>query len=316
MLRSLPDEIRRVFDRYVTTEYVTMGAGDQPIVWPVTPYVGAGGTCLDVCTGLGYPKKARDAQSNPRVALLFSDPTGSGLDDAPAVLVQGTAIVDDEDLDANRERYERESLAKLPATKKLMPPKPLRRYFTWYFARIYVHVRPERVFAWPRGDVTADPEIFLADKAEVRSGHSEAPPVPHPAPQGGSTAWHERLDDIEEGVIAIESPDGWPFAFRVPLSADGVAGELRLGREPMGAPLQPGLACLTVHRHAPDFSWQVNFQARGDLSEDERGWLFRPHRVIEGMELPPTSALERYRRNWSKMQRFRRTAKRELAERR
>ena len=56
-------------------------------------------------TGLGYPKKAKDARANPKVAMLFSDPTGSGLDDPPQVLVQGTADVDDRDLDANRERY-------------------------------------------------------------------------------------------------------------------------------------------------------------------------------------------------------------------
>src|SRR4051794_25168057 len=122
MLGSLPDDIRRVFERYVTTEYVTIGSGSQPIAWPVTPYVDPGGKCLDVTTGLGYPKKARDAERNPHVALLFSNPTGSGLDDPPSVLVQGTAHVDDADLDANRERYEREALAKLPGAASALPP--------------------------------------------------------------------------------------------------------------------------------------------------------------------------------------------------
>jgi hypothetical protein len=313
MLHSLPDEIRQVFDRFITTEYVTIGAGAQPITWPVTPYVDSNGKCLDVTTGLGYPKKARDAESNPHVALLFSDPTGSGIENAPMVLVQGTATVDDTDLDANRERYERESLAKLPATKSAMPPKPLRRFFLWYFARIYVHVRPERIFVWEGGDVTREPELFLADQAEVRSGHSEAPDVAHHAPEGGATAWDPRLDEATEAVIAIESPDGWPFAARVPVKADGRT--VRVLAEPLGAPMQPGLACLCVHRHAPDFSWQVNFHARGDLVEDENGWMFLPHKIVGGFELPPGSMLERYKVNWSKMQRFRKVAKRELAAR-
>ena len=36
------------------------------------------GGAIDVTTGLGYPKKANDAAANPKVALLFSEPTGSG----------------------------------------------------------------------------------------------------------------------------------------------------------------------------------------------------------------------------------------------
>ena len=77
-------------------------------------------------TGLGYPKKAYDARANPKVALLFSDPTGSGIDEPPMVLVQGIARVDDRDLDANRERYWEESVEKLPATKDMHPPEFLR----------------------------------------------------------------------------------------------------------------------------------------------------------------------------------------------
>ena len=37
-----------------------------------------------------------------------------------------TAEVDDRDLDANRERYFRESSLKLPATRTMHPPRPIR----------------------------------------------------------------------------------------------------------------------------------------------------------------------------------------------
>ena len=124
MTSSLPRATRECFERFITTEYTTVDARQQPITWPVTPYYAQGGATIDVTTGLGYPKKADDAQRNPRVALLFSDPTGSGIDDADQVLVQGTAEVDDHDLDANRERYKREIAVKLPATQNEMPPNP------------------------------------------------------------------------------------------------------------------------------------------------------------------------------------------------
>src|ERR671932_2783589 len=119
MTASLPAEVQKVFDRFITTEYTTIDRKGQPIAWPVTPYYSPGDPCIDVTTGLGYPKKAEDARANPKVALLFSDPTGSGLENPPQVLVQGTADVDDRDLDANRERYGRESLEKLPGTAKM-----------------------------------------------------------------------------------------------------------------------------------------------------------------------------------------------------
>src|SRR3954462_13143369 len=162
MLGTLPDEIQRVFGRFITTEYVTIDAGAQPIAWPVTPSVDPNGKCLDVTTGIGYPKKARDAQRNPHVALLFSDPTGCGLEDPPMVLVQGTAKVDEADLDANRRRYQKESIEKLPGTKEMQPPEFLKRFVLWYYARVYVYVRPERVYVWPGGDASAEPQLHGA----------------------------------------------------------------------------------------------------------------------------------------------------------
>src|SRR5256885_17217079 len=121
MTASLPDEVQAVFDRFITTELTTLNRVGQPITWPVTPYYSPGAPCISVTTGLGLPKKANDARANPLVALLFSDPTGCELDDPPMVLVQGTTGRDDRVLDANRERYTRESTQKLSVTAKLQP---------------------------------------------------------------------------------------------------------------------------------------------------------------------------------------------------
>jgi len=319
MTASLPPEVQSVFDRFITTEYTTIDRTGQPITWPVTPYYSPGAGAIDVTTGVGYPKKADDAAANPRVSLLFSDPTGCDLDDPPMVLVQGTAKVDDADFDANARRYQRESLEKLPATKEQLPPEFLRRFFTWYFARIYVYVRPERVYVWPEGDVSTEPVLHDAHLEEVRSGHSEEPEEGPPPPAGGSEAWDERMDELgaryPHAVLSFVAPDGFPFAVRLPVTVDRAAHRVRLGADPMGAPLEPGLACLTAHDHAPDFAWQRNFQVRGDLVRDEQGWSLIPHRLVGGFELPPTSAIARYRLNLKKVMRFRRIAKREVARR-
>ena len=313
MTASLPREVQQVFDRFITTEYTTVDRRGRPICWPVTPYYSPGDPCIDVTTALGYPKKALDARTNPKVALLFSDPTGSGIEGAPQVLVQGMADVDYRDLEANRERYTRESLEKLPGSKELLPPKPLQRAFSFYFTRLYVHVRPERIYVWPEGDATREPELYDAHLEEVRSGHDEEPEGQSAPPEGGVAAWDERMDELgeryPEAVLSLVAPDGFPFSVRVPISVDRGARRVRIGSGALGVPVQPGPACLAAHDHAPDFGWQRNFQVRGDLVEEDGGWALVPHRLIGGLELPPVSKPKLYAQNAGRMARMWRRAK-------
>jgi hypothetical protein len=316
---SLPPEVQAVFEHFVTTELTTIDGRGQPITWPVTPYYSPGGPCIDVTTGLGYPKKANDARANPLVSLLFSDPTGSGLDRPPMVLIQGSAEVDDRDLEANRRRYAEESVRKLPAIKPLTPPAAVQRRMGWYYTRIYIHVRPERVYAWPASELGAEPELFDAHLEEVRSGHSEEPDRFHAGPRGGASSWHPRLRELgakfPTAVVSFVSPDGFPFAARVGVHVDEASRWIRLESAAAGVPWQPGLACLTAHAHADEFAWQENFQVRGDLVRLEESWVLVPRRLVGGFEIPQ-SKLSALRLNARKAMRFRRTARRELARRR
>lgn len=319
MTASLPSDVRAVFDRFVTTEFTTIDRRGQPITWPVTPYYSDGAPCIDVSTGLGYPKKANDARANPLVALLFSDHTGSGMPNPPIVLVQGSAEVDDHDLEANRRRYDRESAQKLPAIAELVPLDALKRWAWWYYTRIYIHVRPERLYVWPGGQPSGPPQIFGAHMEEVRSGHSEEPARFRARPEGGVSRWDARLRQLgtryPTAVLSIVSPDGFPFAMRTPVAVDAANRWVLIPVENEQAPLAPGLACLTAHAHSEQFTWQRNFQVRGDLQRIDDGWVLIPHRVVGGFELP-RSRIEAVRDNASKAWRFRRTAKRELARRR
>ena len=320
MTATLPQEVQQAFERFVVAEFTTIDRHGQPITWPVTPYYSPGMQCIDVTTGIGYPKKANDAARNPKVAMLFSDPTGADVGRPPMVLVQGSAEVDDADLEANRQRYIRETAEKLPRPQQGAPPERAQRAFAWYFTRIYVHVRPERVYVWPGGDCEREPELLDSHMEEVRSGHDEEPEAPPPAPEGGRGRWHSRLEELgrryETAVVSFVAPDGFPFSVRVPVTADRRARVVRIESDPVGAPLQPGLACVTAHEHPGDLTWQRNFQVRGDLVEQDDGWAIVPHRVVEGFELPPKGALTRGIMNFRKVMRFRRTARREMARRR
>jgi Pyridoxamine 5'-phosphate oxidase len=309
---SLPAEVQQVFERFITTEFTTIDRRGQPICWPLTPYYRAGDPCIDVTTALGYPKKAFDAQANPKVSLLFSEPTGCGMDDPPQVLVQGTADVDARDLEANRERYTREALEKLPGSKELLPPKPLQRMFSFYFTRLYIHVRPERVYVWPDGDSTREPELFDAHMEEVRSGHDEEAESEPEDVEVRPAVWDDRMDELgrkyPEAVLALVAPDGFPFSVRVPISVDRAAKRVRIGAGALGVPVHPGRACLAAHAHGANFEWQENFQVRGDLVEDDGGWALVPHKLIGGLELPKIPKRKLYAQNAGKFVRMWRTA--------
>jgi len=318
MTGSLPEDVQRVFERFVTTELTTVDASGQPITWPVTPYYQAGDGAIDLTTGIGYPKKADDAARNPHVALLFSDPTGSRLEDPCAVLVQGTAQVDDQNLDSNAERYLRESGEKLPATKSMHPPPFIRKSMGWYYKRIYIYVRPERVFVWPKGDFSEEPTLYGARMEEVRTHHSAEPETGPPPPEGGSPAWDDRMDELGRrhttAVLSIVGPDGFPLATRVPIAPDRAAGRVRLRELPTWMPAAVTRACLTAHEHHPDFKWQANFQVRGDLVHENGDWSLIPHKFVGGFELPK-SQLQSFRENFRKAMRYRKKAKTELAKR-
>lgn len=315
MIDSLPPDARATFERFVTCEYTTIDAAGQPIAWPVFPYYKKGRSCIDVTTGLGYPKKANDARANPKVSLLFSYRKGSGLEEPPMVLVQGYADVDDSDLAANSERCLADTKEKYPSLMKFTPPKPVRNLFNWYFTRIYIHVTPETVYVWDKGDTSAEP---------IRFGHSAVQPeesgrsISNGAIENRPTVWDDRLNELGSryptAVLSYTGPDGFPLSVRVPVRADSSKSCVTIERVPPGLPIVTGAACLTAHDHAVDFSWDLNFQVRGKLLEVEEGWRLEPKRLIGGIEMPP-SAIAKLRANIGKMRAFRKRAKRELHKR-
>ena len=87
-------------------------------------------------------------------------------------------------------------------------------------------------------------------------------------------------------VLSWVGPDGFPIAVRVPVSRDDEARLIRIDQTPAGLPLAEGRACLTAHAHGEDFTWQENFQVRGDLVERNGAWALVPHKLIGGFELP------------------------------
>jgi hypothetical protein len=151
---------------------------------------------------------------------------------------------------------------------------------------------------------------------EVRSGHSEEPAERHGDPLAGETVWDERVEEMgrrdSTAVFSWLAPDGFPLAVRLPFSLDSSSRRIRVEGEPAGIPLLEGRACLSVHEHEADFSWQRNFQVRGNFVRDERGWSLSPRKLVGGIEVP-RSAWGRNREFFRRTIQYRRKAKERLA---
>ena len=80
----------------------------------------------------------------------------------------------------------------------------------WYFKRLYVSVRPERVYIWPDGDPGREPQLLDAHMEEVRSGHDEEPAVDHAGAAGGEPVWDDRMDELGDryktAVLSLVAP--------------------------------------------------------------------------------------------------------------
>jgi hypothetical protein len=79
---------------YRTCEFTTLSRDGSPQTWPVSPLLLTDGRLL-LCTGSGMPQKTFNIRRNPKVSLLFSEPTGRGVAERGAVLIQGDATAND-----------------------------------------------------------------------------------------------------------------------------------------------------------------------------------------------------------------------------
>lgn len=157
---ALPREVEEVLGRFRTCEFSTLARSGAPIAWPVAALWRPEEGRFVLTTSVGLAQKALNVRRDPRVSLLFSDPTASGLDDPPAVLVQGDAQAPDEVKTGPKgfEDYWKRLFERQPAGSMYGANQLTRYLFDWYYMRLYVFVRPRRVLWWPKGDFGKPPE--------------------------------------------------------------------------------------------------------------------------------------------------------------
>lgn len=238
----LPENI----DAYRTCEFASLGRDGTPTAWPTSGIRTADGGFL-LTTSLGYPQKAFNVRRDGRVALLFSDPTASGLTDPRQILVRGVATC--------------------PAEIHTDPSGDLGDFWTMIFER---QPKSRRYLDWPMTRLTDF--YFMRLLIKVTPSSVTTAPLPAPSrPVAGDLLGSPVLAAYPTAVLATVDETGAPTLVRTTVTAEAD------GYRP-AAPAGPGPASLLVHEHDDVLDRIHNAVVRGTLGTDG---VLRPERLIE-----------------------------------
>jgi hypothetical protein len=255
---------------YRTCEFATIAKDGTPITWPAAALLRPDGT-LVLTTSLGFPQKAFNIRRDPRVALLFSDPTGGGLDAPDQVLVQGTATCPDEIVTTpagDLTEYWSMLFERQPSSRTYLSPL-MRPVVDWYFMRLVITVTPTQVATrppTPHADRT-DPAADILGSALLR---------------GFPSAVLGSRDQNGTPVLVRTRPIPTPTGYHLDVPDD--------------VKVSAGPASLLVHRHDEKLASLRFALVRGELSADGDQWLLAPAQVIDPAR-SPLRTLRRTRRS-------------------
>jgi len=159
-VQNLPRELEAVFRKFRTCEMTTLSKDGVPVTWPVEPYYMPEKGQFLIATSIGLAQKAHNIRRNPKISLFFSTPTGSGLLDPPAVLVQGDASAPDEiftTFTGELAEFGTLAFSRQPSAE-LYSSNPLMRYlFDWYYMRLVIYVTPRSILWWDQANFNLKP---------------------------------------------------------------------------------------------------------------------------------------------------------------
>jgi hypothetical protein len=86
---DVPAEVGAVVREFRSCEFSTLARDGTPVTWPTVSFFEAEQRRFLITSSIGLAQKALNVRRDPRVAMLFSNPTGSGLVSPPQVLIEG-----------------------------------------------------------------------------------------------------------------------------------------------------------------------------------------------------------------------------------
>lgn len=240
------------------TEFAYLTPRGEPLCWPVTPFWQPEREVLGIATGLAYPDKAHYARRHPQVSALFRDGDRH-------VLIQGRAVVLDEDLQANTDRYIREMRAKFRSARVALNPLLLPR-LDFYLPRLWIEVNPVRVLS------RSGAEPAPREAAPPRGGDGYQAGVE--ASDGEVQALHRWVRRVGQAVVTMVGDQGFPAVQRTRAWPEP-DGSVDLESAPGTGP-----AALTMHTLGLGGVRLDALLARGQVHRYGGQLRFLPRRVV------------------------------------
>ncbi len=271
---TVPTDLNPVVENYRTCEFLTVSKSGAPIAWPTVSSNNPDGT-FTISTCIGLPQKAFNVRRNPQVALLFSDPTASGLTDTPQVLVKGTAVCPDEIVTSVlrfREGWRR-ILTRQPDSA-MYSTRLMRPLMDFYYLRLLITITPTEIVP-----------LRAVEAAQPLQVQAAAQPLQVPAVfedvDDTFRAIAGRLPAYSSAVLCGFDHDGAPTMVRVRPVADASNRTLRMTLPP-GFSIEAGQGGLLGHSHNDKLGKLRSFVATGTITRSGDDCILTPERDIAG----------------------------------
>lgn len=153
---ALPAAVEEVLNRALVCEFTVINAAGQPVTHPMIPLYD--GEKIYLHSSILFSKKLGHIKGNPKVAMAITDMAATHGDPLrDRVLVQGDAVVLDEDPHTTWERILPLWIAKEPIVKAFYAKRVA---LPMFWERGLIEVTPRRTLVWPGGRTDAPPQVF------------------------------------------------------------------------------------------------------------------------------------------------------------
>jgi len=156
-MASLPPHVEDVFERSLVALFTTVNSRNEPVTHPMLPLYERGSGRIYFTSSVLFSRKLEHIKRNPKVSVLFSEREFTRCESGDAVLVKGTARVDDSDPSNGWMRFLLLWRRKEPYIDAYLKQ---RFAFPLFWERAVIEVRPDVVYVWRGGDIDAEPEVY------------------------------------------------------------------------------------------------------------------------------------------------------------
>jgi hypothetical protein len=155
-VRAMPPPVIELLNQALVAELTVIDEQGRFRTDPLIPFWD--GRFILMTSSMLFSRKLQDIKRNPKVSVSLSDPVGIPAQPFSRATIQGDARVIDTDLHQGWYRLLPLWEAKEPIIKTFL--KPMQKLgLPLFWERAVIEITPRRVFWWPAGDTSRDPQI-------------------------------------------------------------------------------------------------------------------------------------------------------------